>query len=255
VTQADEGFAPRRIVVALDASPGSLDALAVAAGLVARRELELLGVYVEDVELVRLGRFPMLPHLSFPAGPSEVLDEERVEAQFRAVAARARAALFAAAEASSAAGSFRVARGPVTGELLAAAGRADLLVLGCASRPLSARFGVGRTAQAVGERSRGPVLLVPRGARLRGPVLMVGGPGGDDTLAAARWLAEATRSEIGFLARGQADAQARLRTELRRQPRGVLVVSGANPLAQGPELQRLLQDAGAPVLIVRVRSG
>jgi hypothetical protein len=96
------------------------------------------------------------------------------------------------------------------------------------------------------------VLLVPRGARLRGPVLALAGLG-EEVLAAGRWLAEATRSDLAVLAPGSG-APSRLRAELRRQPKGVLVVSGSSPLAHGTELQCLLQDAAAPVLVVRGRS-
>ena len=50
------GFEVRRIVVAIDSSSNAASALEEAAGLAARLHAELEGVYVQDINLVRLGR-------------------------------------------------------------------------------------------------------------------------------------------------------------------------------------------------------
>jgi nucleotide-binding universal stress UspA family protein len=51
-----QGF--QRILVALDASPASLAALDFATELAERHQAELLGIYVEDINLLRSAEIP-----------------------------------------------------------------------------------------------------------------------------------------------------------------------------------------------------
>src|SRR5512138_1721264 len=87
----------RRILVGADASPASLAAAAAAAELAARLGAELLGLFVEDEDLLRLAALPFAGVLRVPSGTHEPLDLPRAEAELRAVGAHAREALARAA--------------------------------------------------------------------------------------------------------------------------------------------------------------
>lgn len=265
--------APRRIVVALDASPASLSALAAGVELASRVRAEVFGVFVEDLNLVRLGRLAFAPHVGLPSGERGELDEAWVEAQLRSLAGRARDALREALEKTRVPGQLRVVRGSVTREVLAAADAGDLLILGCASRPLTSRPRLGRTARAAVEQAAGPVLLLPEGARLGRPVLVVYDAAGEEALDAAIRLAErallvlASGASAEEAARRGRDAAAKLAERglasrvravpdddvaraLRSERKGLVVVGLASPLLRASGLAALLEDA-TPVLVAR----
>lgn len=129
----------RRILVALDASTHSLAALEAAATLAAAAEAELLGIFVEDTNLLRLARMPFARQIIFPSAIAEPLDTTRIERELRVQAERARKALATTAERVQVRSSFRVVRGQIAPEVLAAASDTDLLTLGKSSWSLTGR--------------------------------------------------------------------------------------------------------------------
>jgi hypothetical protein len=270
-------FAPRRVVVALDASPGSLAALSVAAEIAARIHTELVGIFVEDINLIRLARLPAAGHVSLAFGSDEPLAPSEVEAHMTAWAAQARQALAAAARHSHVAASFRVARGPVVREVLAAAGEADLLILGWSSRPLIPHARPGRTARAAAGQALGSVLLLREGSRLGGPIVVVcdSSAGGLAALAAGARLAGGSTEELLVLATGEsAEAAersaaaaaswlreherpgrcqpvagaAKLSAALRAERPGILVSSAGSAAGEAP---MLFEELGCTLLFVR----
>jgi nucleotide-binding universal stress UspA family protein len=276
------GFPPRRILVAVDASPPSLSALRAAADLAARVHAELEGLFVEDIELVRLARLEVASQVSLLSGSRERLDVESLEAQLHSLEARARRALADATSRSQVSARLRVTRGSVVAELVAASEQADLLVIGWASRPLWPRQRLGRTAQAAAERSCRSVLLLPEGARLGGPVAVVddAAAGAPLAIAAAAALAEATRSKLRVLVpaadadeartkiervrrqldeRGldwepiplADDAPVRLRHALRQHASAVVVIAGDSPLLRDEGVRQLLEELGCALLLAR----
>lgn len=152
----------RRILVALDASQDSIAALEAAVNLAAEMEAELVGVFVEDVNLLRLASLPFTREMRYLSNVEEELSQQRMEEELRAQAARARRALLAAAEEAHIRASFRVVRGQVALELLTAASEADFLMLGRVSRPLTRRVRMGSTARAAVIKAERPVLLMQR---------------------------------------------------------------------------------------------
>lgn len=125
----------RRILVALDASTDSVAALKTAASLAASLQAELVGLFVEDINLLRLAGLPFASEVQRVTGTGRVLDEAGMERDLQLQASQARRALANAAADAEATWTFRVVRGVVTTEILAAALEADLLTLGRASRP------------------------------------------------------------------------------------------------------------------------
>jgi nucleotide-binding universal stress UspA family protein len=247
---AEEKFSARRVLVGVDASAASLDALAAAAFLAARLGAELAGLFVEDEDLLRLAALPFGDVVRTAGGGRERLDPASAEAALRAVASRAREVLERAASSHRVACSFRVTRGAVVREVLAAAEAADLVVLGAGGHGRSARGAVGETARAAAGRARAPVLLLARGSRLGGGVVAVddGTPAGTRAVVAAQRMAPEDRPPaIVSPARGGAralvDAMARLAPAL-----AVLPASWA--AAPDGAVDRLLA-AGVAVLLVR----
>jgi nucleotide-binding universal stress UspA family protein len=120
----------QRVLVLL----GTLDdgewALRAACSLASQLEAEILGLFVEDINLLRLAELPFGREVLYGSLGTRRLDPALMERQLRAQVERARRALQAAAERVRIHWSFRVVRGQVVAEVLTAAPEADLLVLG-----------------------------------------------------------------------------------------------------------------------------
>ncbi len=168
----------RRIAVALDASPHSLQGLAMAAGIAAALNAELEGVFVEDTELLRLAGLPFLREFRIATLGENLLDSERLQRELRAAARGVRERLERSAGELGLAWSFRVWRGDLEAEILGAALDAELFTLGC----------IGRFAP-LRRRPRPPAPGVPIANLLVGVLF-------NDTDAAARALSIAI--EVGI---------------------------------------------------------
>lgn len=247
MTEGEAAF--RRIVVGLDASPASLDALAAAAALAGRLGADLAGLFVEDEDLIRLAGLPFAGVVRVPSGVREGIDRPQAEAELRALAARAREALERAASAQRVACTFRVARGRVVAEVLASADAPDLLVLGAGGHRRSGAARLGDTARAAADRARSSVLVLRRGGRLGKPVVAVddGTPGAARALAVARALDGDPGPTLVEAPTGDPGAVARVLARLRP---ALVVVPAAGRYASGGVLEAIL-SAGAAALLVR----
>jgi len=280
MSEQNDKLAIRRILVALDASYHSLAALEAAIELAASMEAELQGLFVEDVNLLRVAGSPAAREVRYPYVAAARMDRARMERALRAQAAQARQAIAAACERRQIKWSFRVVRGEVAPEVLAAALEADLLILGRASRPFIRRVRLGSTARAAAERAPHSVLLLQRDMGIRPPVVVVcdGSPTARQALMMAARLAQ---KEGGYLAvlilAGTVDEMSRLQAETfdllrgqglrvryrrltdagvatltheaRSEGSGVLVLSST--ILQPDALQALLDRVDCPVLLVR----
>ena len=165
MTEAEQVPSIRRILVALDASPHSMAALEAAAELAAGLQAELLGVFVEDVNLLRLAGLPFAREVHAFSAIPRALDSQEIERELRAQAERARRALARAAEREQVRWTFRVVRGPVLEELLAASAQADLISLGKQGWSANMRRTMGSTAWEILSQATCHALLIQRRAR------------------------------------------------------------------------------------------
>lgn len=189
--QSDE-LSIRRILVALDASSHSLAALEVAVNLAELLQAELVGIFVEDINLVRVAQLPFVREIRFPAAQIYDINEEQMQEQLRAQAAQAQREISELADEKHVRYSFQVVRGPVTAKLLAAALEADLLALGRLGRSLAPQSRLGSTARTAVAQAKGPVLLMRAGVDLSQPVLALydGTPAARRALSVAAVLAQ-----------------------------------------------------------------
>jgi nucleotide-binding universal stress UspA family protein len=129
----------RRILVALDATRASAAALEAAVSLAEHLEAELLGLFVEDVNLLRLAALPFAHEVGFPSARARRLESDDMERTLRAQATLAQQALVTAVHQRRVPWSFRVVRGQVVTELLAASQQADLIAIAMTRTRVSRR--------------------------------------------------------------------------------------------------------------------
>lgn len=269
----------RRILVALDASSDSLAGLDAAVRLAADLRAEVLGVFVEESDLLRAGELPSSREVSLFGGEPRELDREELEREIRAMGRRARQALESAAERARVSWSFRVLRGRPGRELASAAQEADLVTLGATGR--SPWRAPGTTVLELVRTAGRPVLVLRQGVRL-GPVVQVMHDGTDAGREAVRTgvaLCAREEARMSVLVTVEDAAEAReireeveellsgvgLSASYRHLPGagmtgicaamaetdgGLLVAPGPPFRADREELGRLLRSAGCPVVLV-----
>ena len=199
--EQEEDLKIRRILVALDTSHHSLAALRAAAELASSLEAEILGLFVEDVNLLRAAGLPMARELRFPFARHAQMTPERMKRQLRAQALQARRALSSICESRGIEWSFEVVRGRVSSRLLKEAAKADLLCLGRVSRPVTQGPRTGSTARAAAVRAHRSVLVISEGTRIQAPIVVTydGSPEADQALLLARRLTIETGGFLSIL--------------------------------------------------------
>lgn len=180
----------RRIVVALDASSYSLAALRAAAEIAALLDIDLEGLFVEDINLLYLCGFPFSQEFGSYTGRSRRLDNAEVERQLRALAGIIQQSMDQVATQTPIRWTFQVRRGSVVNELLAASQGADLLSLGRSGQ--GRRSTLGSTASAMVQKSQRPLLILGREGTLAYPLTAVY-TGSATSQRALRWLATLNR--------------------------------------------------------------
>ena len=167
-----DGKSIRRILVALDASPASLEGLKAAADLAVRLGAELAGLFIEDADLLRAVETPFVREVCFFSPYARRLDRAQLERQLRAQAEGMRRSLAAIARQRGLDWDFQTRRGPVARELIAAAADDDLIILGRVGRSLMGPRRVGSTVRAVISGRRGSTLILRQTFRPDPPVVV-----------------------------------------------------------------------------------
>lgn len=244
-----------RVLVALDASPLSLAALEAAAVLAQRAGAELLGVFVEDVNLTRLAGHPAAASISLVGGlrrdPGHRLLEDALKLQVTA----ARRAFADAAGSLGGTASFAVRQGRVDAELLAAAAEADLILLGCSGRveTLTRRGRLGSTARALIERAARPVLVMRQPLPAMRPVAVLydGSAAARRAMTLAARLAMATGTRLEIITAAP-DRETAARRE--REARGLIepysVPIEGHPVAKADSTHLAAETARHPLSVL-----
>jgi nucleotide-binding universal stress UspA family protein len=176
----------RRILIALDASPASQAALDLAADLAVRYQAELIGIYVEDINLLHSADIPFTQEVGTYSASLRQIDSSEIAREMRAQARRVERLLSSIARRANLRWSFRSTRGLIPSELMAAATGADLIILG--KTGWSGRKQIGSTAREVAIQSPIQSLILMHKVRPGTPIMVVydGSPASQDALTAAR---------------------------------------------------------------------
>jgi nucleotide-binding universal stress UspA family protein len=272
----------QRILVALDASAHGRAALEAAVILAADLQADLLGLFVEDANLLRLAALPFTRTAHWGPGQQEPMDERRMARVLRAEAEQLRRLFAAEAGRLHVRCTFEVTRGPVDEALLAAAERVDLVVMGAAGRNPMTGAGLGSTARAMARSAPRSVAFLSPGSRPGRPVVtfydgageaeraltlagrlaredgqnlvvliprpLAGPEGALDREVEDRLAREGLRARLRHVSGGDAEGLAR---EVRAVNGRLLVLRAGHPLCEASSLATLLARAGCPVVIAR----
>jgi len=209
-----------RIVIELAPGPPRRDSLAAAAALAERVGAELVGIFIEDMDLLRFAALPFAREVCLATAQRRRFEVPALERILREHAAEAERIFAGTAGRAAVRHSFRVARGLAFRELLSAA--------------------VGAAA----------------GAAMRDLRLLLLGDGGSP---ATRW-AEQARQRLGGDPAGTghglqlsivhaADLD-QLAAVLQQDRSGVVVLQADESLLSRNDLQTLLREAAASVLVL-----
>lgn len=180
-------FVVRRILVALDASTQSLAALEAAVIVAGGLGAEIEGLFVEDINLMRLAMLPVARRILYPSAAEEPLNRSLMEHELKALARRAQRSLALMAGRSGIRWSFRVVRGKVAVEIMAAASGSDLLTVGKSGWSLARRMQLGSIAESAAVHAPKALLLVKQPLAVNRSVIAFfdGSPLGEHALKAA----------------------------------------------------------------------
>ncbi|OGV73049.1 MAG: hypothetical protein A3B82_06020 [Methylophilales bacterium RIFCSPHIGHO2_02_FULL_57_10] len=123
-----------KVLLALDISPRSRAALETAAALAGELDVELAGLFVEDINLLRLSELSFTREIGTFSNVSRPIGLEQVEQALRREADEVQRLLAETAARLRLRWSFHVRRGQIATELFAQAGEFDLVVLGKRAR-------------------------------------------------------------------------------------------------------------------------
>lgn len=162
------------IAVAIDCSPHSKASLEAAAEMAARLKAELIGIFVEDINLLRMAGLPFAEEIHRYSATTEKIDTAKLERLLRHQAQQARAMLEHTAQPRTLRHTFRILRGLVPEQVMQAALKADMLVLGRSGRSPSCRKGLGSTARtALSKGTMNVMLMRPGVTAAEGPLLVL----------------------------------------------------------------------------------
>lgn len=148
-----------RVLVLLDGSRMSYAALQAAAEIAAFTGADVLGVFVEELNLLRSAGYGFTREVGASSGVSRPFDPTGIEQRMQSLASQAQRALAGAVAPYGGRQTLSIVRGHVIDEVLALAGPRDLLVLGRVGWSSAPGGRLGSTARGLVRRSPGRVLL------------------------------------------------------------------------------------------------
>ncbi|HEY6096318.1 MAG TPA: universal stress protein [Gallionellaceae bacterium] len=259
-----------RIVLALDLSARSRVALETAAVLAAALDVELVGVFVEDINLLHLCGLPFTREVGLFSPGLRPFSVQEVERALNREAEEVQQRLAETAARLGVRWSFRVARGQIAAELFALANEPDLVVLGKGARAGAMSLGdflaVPVRAAAPSEAEARAVLAVYDGSSAARRALELA-----NRIATANGMALKVLVE-GASDREHAQREAEIRTQLpgaavryrrvasvepralaaagRQEKAGVLVLGSDGRFRGGAGFYILLNELDCPVVLV-----
>lgn len=206
----------RHILVGLDASQMSTAVLHTAVRLSAFLKADITGLFVEDMNLIRLAQLPFSSEVRYLTAGTRPLHQEQMQQVLHSHATWLRYEFGQTARERAVKWDFRVARGFVSQELLAAADQSDLLIVGRLSSHRGVHQRVGSTALTAVQQATSSVLVVSPEADFSRPIALLydGSMAAAYALPVALSLAQLSKQLVIHI-RAQDDREAaRIRQEL-----------------------------------------
>jgi nucleotide-binding universal stress UspA family protein len=148
-----------RILILLDGSRLSLAALEAAAEIAAARNAEVLGIFVEEINLLRAAGYGFAREVGGSSGLARPLEVAALETRMQVLAEQARRSLQQVMAGRGLAQSLKLCRGRVAQEVLALMQPEDLVVLGRVGWSGIPGTWLGSTARILLRQAPGEVLL------------------------------------------------------------------------------------------------
>lgn len=256
-----------RVLLALDISPRSRSALDAAAALAVALDAELAGLFVEDLNLLRLSELPFAREIGSFSRAARPIAPEQVLQALRREADEAQRLLAQTAARLRLRWSFQVTRGQTAAELCSQAGQCDLVVLGKRSRAGLRAFGQELAGVAA---AGGPLLAVydgsPRARRALGLAqrlareraaelrLLIVAAGEDEyrqRLVEAQAVLAGPQQPVAASRRIVNTSIAALGSAVRAQHGMLLVLCANGHLRSAEGFSALLDEVDCPVVLVR----
>ncbi|RNA65442.1 universal stress protein [Prosthecochloris sp. ZM_2] len=274
-------LAIRRITVALDCSPHSRASLDAAVAIAQILKAELSGVFVEDINLLRMAQLPQASQIERTTARETGIDAAAVERSLRMQAREAALMMKKATEQFRIRHSFITRRGVVPAEVLGAALESDLLVLGRTGKTPVCRRTLGATARKAVTEGTANLLLMRPGFTLQGPLMVLfdGSEGSELALQTAASIAGTATPIHVLLLANSPDAAEHLNTraaalmgEKKQQARlhsipwagipmllqcigmidtGLLVTSETSSIMTKETVHELIEKLNYPVLLLK----
>ncbi len=250
----------RRIAVTIDAFGLSTQALEQAVRLAKLMNAQLEGIFIEDIDLLQVAELPFLREVRTVSRSEDAINLVRIEQEFRALARRAERMLSQQAEQNDVSWSFRIWRGSIDADVLAADVEADVFALTRLGAALSRSRAIATPSTTVSvlfsgsEASRRALETAVSLAADPPKQLSVVIPADDDEsmrrlqLAASHQLGEARHADFIRLHDG---SLADLLEILRDSHSAVLVVERESAFLQTPVLRQHLNSLDCLLMIVR----
>jgi nucleotide-binding universal stress UspA family protein len=204
----DKDLKIKRILLALDASQKSLAALETAAELAGRLGAELRGLFVEDIDLLRMAEFPFAAEVGGFSLTVRRIQLPELEMQLRAQANHMKKTIAAISAREGVPWEFRVVRGPVASEIILAAAECDLIIVGKRGWSMSKRL--GSTVKMLISQGKGLTLILEPGVTFMVPAVAVydGKEISRKVLDAAAALVKVKQGQLVILAIGETQQDA-----------------------------------------------
>ncbi len=161
----------KKILVALDASPQSIHALETGAKLACALKVRLKGLFVEDIDILKLCESPIAQEIHFFSFRRNPAHRKRLEYQLKIMAEKINKKIADIASKLSIPWDFMVTRGGVASEILSAAEEADLVILG-KSGWSKETFHIGSTAQNLIFKGKGNILILGKTPSKGAPIFL-----------------------------------------------------------------------------------
>ncbi|NWN92208.1 universal stress protein [Marinobacter adhaerens] len=245
-----------RVLILLDGSPLSLAALEAAAEIALARNTEVLGVFVEETNLLRAAGYGFAREVGGSSGLARPLEAAALEVRLQALAEQARRSLKQTMARRGLSQTLKLCRGRVAEEVLNLVQPDDLVVLGRVGWSGIPGGRLGSTARVLLRQAPGDVLLwtAPGHRRQNRVVVLLNHDQGANHRAvrAGAELAHRSNQPLSVLIRASSEGEQEVAQDILRymEREGISARVRWIPVASAGAALRAMQEEGASHLIV-----